>query len=241
MSVSAPAATSENKLPEVATDDELKSFFSSGLKRFQSSEDDDKEMSLDALKAVFAAPSLSFCNGKTEAKVKVNATSFGTSCGDPSLFTPNISDRIKQMEAAQLEPPSQLQVEEAKEEEQRADELRHNVAVRRANLAWQRDAHPLLIKATCAKFLRLAAALKTKIVEATKQNEKIPGVADLLKYNSAFIKGVEETLDETLRQLTKFIEEKDPEKLPSQADLAAQTQQVLGTLAETFLVDDLNR
>lgn len=236
MSLSAPAATSENKLPEVATDEELKSFFSSGSKRFQSSEEDTEEMSLDALKAVFSVPSL-----QATTKVKVNATTFGTSCGDPSLFPPNISDRIKQMEAAQLEPPSQLQVEEAKEEEQRADELRHNVAVRKANLAWQRAAHPLVIRATCAKFLRLAAVLKKKIIETTSAEEKVPGVADLLKYNSAFIKGVEETLDETLRKLTEFMEEKDPKKLPSQADLAAQTQQVLGTLAETFLVDDLNR
>lgn len=232
MSISAPAATSENKLPEVATDEELKSFFSSGSKRFQSSEDDTKEMSLDALKAVFSAPT----------KVKVAANTLGSQSCDPSLVTPAIQARINQMEAVQLEPPSQLQIEEGKEEEQRADELRHNVAVRRANLAWQREAHPLLIRATCAKFLRLAAVLKKKIIETTSAEEKtIPGVSDLLKYNSAFIKGVEETLDETLRQLTKFMEEKDPEKLPSQADLAAQTQQVLGTLAETFLVDDLSR
>lgn len=234
MSLSAPAATSANKIIDVATDEELRNYFSSGSKLFRSASEEEKDLSLDALKAVFSAP-------PRPPTTKVNATTIGSQSCDPSLFTPNISDRIKQMEAVQLEPPSQLQVEETKEEEQRADELRHNVAVRKANLAWQRAAHPLVIRATCAKFLRLAAVLKKKIIETTSAEEKVPGVADLLKYNSAFIKGVEETLDETLRKLTQFMEEKDPAKLPSPADLAAQTQQVLGTLAETFLIDDLSR
>lgn len=237
MSLSAPAATSSssennNKLPEVATDEELKSFFSSSSKRFQP--DTNEEANLDMLKAVFAAPSLSFSNGKTEAaKATVTTDKLTTANGNPSLWTPEMYARL---DSVKLEAE-----EEEQEERQRADELRHNVAVRRANLSLQRDMHPLLIRATCAKFLRLAAVLKKKIIETTKVVGKVQGVSDLLKYNSVFIKGVEETLDETLRQLTVFMEEKDPTKLPSPADLAAQTQQVLGTLAETFQIDDLNR
>lgn len=218
MSLSAPAATSsssENKLPEVATDEELKNFFSS--KRFQSS--NDEEVSLDMLKAVFATPSRSFCNGKTE----VTADKLGTANGDPSLFpTPEMCARIDSIK---------LQDEEAKEEIQRADELRHNVAVRRANLSFQRDMHPLLIRATCAKFLARSTVLQRKIDEAVK-NETVEV--------NAFLAKVLETLAEVRERLTLLMTETGgSEKLPSPADLAAQTQQVLGTLAETFGITDL--
>lgn len=218
MSLSAPAATSsssENKLPEVATDEELKNFFSS--KRFQPS--NDEEVSLDALKAVFAAPSLSFCNGKTE----VTADKLTSANGDPSLFpTPELRARVDSIK---------LQTEEAKEEEQRADELRHNVAVRRANLSFQRDMHPLLIRATCAKFLARSTVLQRKIDEAVEKK-----TVDV----NAFLAKVLETLAEVRKKLDLLMTETGgSEKLPSPADLAAQTQQVLGTLAETFGITDL--
>lgn len=135
------------------------------------------------------------------------------------------------------EEPSQLQVEENKEEEQRADELRHNVAVRRANLALQREMHPYVIRATAVKYLRLVTRLREKIVtvmEGTRPDAIAPGVPELLKTNKSFVKGVEDTLNAMEKKLTLLIEEKDETLLPTPADLAAQVQQVLALLAETF-------
>ena len=238
MSLSAPAATSENKLPEVSPDAELKAFFTPlptkrGLFKAEEEEDEEGHMNLDALKSVFAVP---------PAKAKISATTFGTSSGPCPEITPDLRARINAIETVKMEPPNQLQLEEENEEQQRADELRHNVAVRRANLALQRTTHPLLIRATAAKYLRLGAVLKQKIIEKTAESGKLAplGVSDLLKYNKAFIKGVKETLDALLRQLTVLMEEDDPTKLPSPAELAAQAQQTLGTLAETFQIDDLS-
>lgn len=247
MSLSAPAATSENKLPEVSPDAELKAFFTPlptkrGLFKDDDEEDDQGHLDLDALKAVFSAPPVrAFCHDKTDAKAKVAADTFGTSSGPCPEITPDLRARINAIETIKMEPPNQLQLEEENEERQRADELRHNVAVRRANLALQRTTHPLLIRATAAKYLRLGAVLKQKIIEKTAESGKLAplGVSDLLKYNKAFIKGVKETLDALLRQLTVLMEEDDPTKLPSPAELAAQAQQTLGTLGETFQIDDL--
>lgn len=135
------------------------------------------------------------------------------------------------------EEPSQLQVEETKEEEQRADELRHNVAVRRANLALQREMHPYVIRATAVKYLRLVTRLREKIVtvmEGTRPDAIAPGIPELLKTNPSFVKGVEDTLNAMEKKLTLLIEEKDETLLPTPADLAAQVQQVLALLAETF-------
>ncbi len=135
------------------------------------------------------------------------------------------------------EEPSQLQVEENKEEEQRADELRHNVAVRRANLALQREMHPYVIRATAVKYLRLVTRLREKIVtvmEGTRPDAIAPGIPELLKTNPSFVKGVEDTLNAMEKKLTLLIEEKDETLLPTPADLAAQVQQVLALLAETF-------
>lgn len=135
------------------------------------------------------------------------------------------------------EEPSQLQVEENKEEEQRADELRHNVAVRRANLALQREMHPYVIRATAVKYLRLVTRLREKIVtvmESTRADAIAPGVPELLKANPSFVKGVEDTLNAMEKKLTLLIEEQNETLLPTPADLAAQVQQVLALLAETF-------
>ncbi len=135
------------------------------------------------------------------------------------------------------EEPSQLQVEETKEEEQRADELRHNVAVRRANLALQREMHPYVIRATAVKYLHLVVKLKNQIADEMKRivtpNTK-SGVPALLKSNPSFAKGVEDTLNAMEKKLTLLIEEKNETLLPTPADLAAQVQQVLALLAETF-------
>lgn len=232
MSLSAPAATSSsennNKLPEVATDEELKSFFSSS-KRFQP--DTNEEANLDMLKAVFAAPSLSFCNGKTEASLsfsngkteaKVTTDKLTTANGNPSLWTPEMYARLDSIK---------LDAEEEQEEKQRARELRHNVAIRRANLSFQCDMHPLLIRATCAKFLARAEVLQRKIDEAVKDKKVEANV---------FLAKVLETLAEVRKKLDLLMTETGgSEKLPSPADLAAQTQQVLGTLAETFGITDL--
>lgn len=218
MSLSAPAATSSsenNKLPEVATDEELKNFFSSN-KRFQP--DTNEEVSLDMLKAVFAAPS----HGKTEpAKATVTADKLTTANGNPSFPTPELCARVDSIK---------LQGEEAQEEEQRADELRHNVAVRRANLSLQRDMHPLLIRATCAKFLARSTVLQRKIDEAVEKKK--------VEVN-AFLAKVLGILAEVQEKLALLMTETNGQKLPSPADLAAQTQQVLGTLAETFGITDL--
>lgn len=226
MSLSVPAATSSsenNKLPEVATDEELKSFFSSSSKRFQAETNEGEDVSLDMLKAVFSAPSRSFCNGKTEASASVAADKLGTANGNPSLFpTPEMCARIDSIK---------LQTEEAKEEEQRADELRHNVAIRRANLSFQRDMHPLLIRATCAKFLARSTVLQRKIDEAVEKKTVEVNV---------FLAKVFNTLAEVREKLALLMTETGgSEKLPSPAELAAQTQQVLGTLAETFGITDL--
>lgn len=136
------------------------------------------------------------------------------------------------------EEPSQLQVEETKEEEQRADELRHNVAVRRANLALQREMHPYVIRATAVKYLRLVVKLKNQIAGkvttvSVSSEAEIPKIYSRILQES-FVKGVEETLDAMEKKLTLLIEEQDETLLPTPADLAAQVQQVLALLAETF-------
>jgi hypothetical protein len=129
--------------------------------------------------------------------------------------------------------PSRLQVEESKEEDQRAEELRHNVAVRRANLALQREMHPYLIRVTAVKYLRLVAKLKDQISKKAASEDRAPKAYSRVLQRS-FVRGVEETLDAVEKKLGLLIEEENEELLPTPADLAAQVQQVLGILAETF-------
>lgn len=199
---------------EVATEEELKNFFpESPFRKTQrmtteEAERDAQSLDMKDLKRVFS---------------------------EPTPFPP----------PAIPEEPSQLQVEETKEEEQRADELRHNVAVRRANLALQREMHPYVIRATAVKYLRLVVKLKNQIADEMKRvitvntktgkvTEPVPGVPALLKANPSFVKGVEDTLNAMEKKLTLLIEEQNETLLPTPADLAAQVQQVLALLAETF-------
>lgn len=213
MSLSAPAATSENKLPEVATDEELKAFFSSTKRGLFRSEEEEVSMNLDALKAVFAAPS-------PPAKAKVATDKMTTANGDFSYVTPELGARIGSI---------RLETEEENEERQRADELHHNVAIRRANLSFQRDMHPLLIRATCARFLRDAEVLKRKIAEAVAGKDQ-----------NVFMDQIGATLEGVREKLALLMAETNGQKLPSPAELSAQMQQVLGTLAETFGITDLS-
>lgn len=302
MSSSLPAAA----LSKPATDEELKQFFPNSPFRKTQRMMEEAETDASILYAQKEAQSLDM---KDLKRVFSEPTQF------PRPVAP--------------EEPSQLQVEETKEEEQRADELRHNVAVRRANLALQRTMHPLQIRVVAVKYLRLVTVLKQRIAnemessialnEATSKEEELgrvlcglvktsdrftqgvgklideigqedaklgeeraslreslnglframesrtsraavpdytvaryttkaihvpkppssadepaPGISELLKTNKSFVKGVEETLDKVYKQLTLLIEEEDETLLPTPADLAAQVQQVLGTLAETF-------
>jgi hypothetical protein len=235
MSLSA-AAFDPNK---VATDDELKQFFpGSPFRKTQRLADDGTEDS---------EPSLS-------KKASVNSETFGTLHG-PIDMTPDLAERLekfrvetdlsdlKRVFSAPADPirpppaipeePSRLQVEENKEEDQRADELRHNVAVRRANLALQREMHPYLIRVTAVKYLRLVTKLKDQIAGKVTSEARVPKAYSRVLHQS-FVKGVEETLDAMEKKLALLIEEQNEELLPTPADLAAQVQQVLGTLAETF-------
>lgn len=211
MSSSLPAAA----LSKPATDEELKQFFpDSPFRKSQRVMMEEAETDASILYAQKEAQSLDMQDLR---RVFSEPTQF------PRPVAP--------------EEPSQLQVEETKEEEQRADELRHNVAVRRANLTLQRTMHPYVIRATAVKYLHLVVKLKNQIADEMKRivtpNTK-SGVPALLKTNKSFVKGVEETLDAIEKKLTLLIEEEDETLLPTPADLAAQVQQVLGTLAETF-------
>lgn len=211
MSSSLPAAA----LSKPATDEELKQFFpDSPFRKSQRVMMEEAETDASILYAQKEAQSLDMQDLR---RVFSEPTQF------PRPVAP--------------EEPSQLQVEETKEEEQRADELRHNVAVRRANLALQRTMHPLQIRVVAVKYLRLVTVLRERIVavmEGTRKDAIANGVPHLLKTNKSFVKGVEETLDAIEKKLTLLIEEEDEALLPTPADLAAQVQQVLGTLAETF-------
>lgn len=207
MSLSAAAAA--------ATEEELKNFFpDSPFRKTQRMTMEEAERDASILYAQKEAQSLDMKDLKRVFS-------------EPTQFPP----------PAIPEEPSQLQVEETKEEEQRADELRHNVAVRRANLALQREMHPYVIRATAVKYLRLVTRLREKIVtvmEGTRPDAIAPGVPELLKTNPSFAKGVEDTLNAMEKKLTLLIEEQDETLLPTPADLAAQVQQVLALLAETF-------
>lgn len=207
MSLSAAAAA--------ATEEELKNFFpDSPFRKTQRMTMEEAERDASILYAQKEAQSLDMKDLKRVFS-------------EPTQFPP----------PAIPEEPSQLQVEETKEEEQRADELRHNVAVRRANLALQREMHPYVIRATAVKYLRLVTRLREKIVtvmEGTRPDAIAPGVPELLKTNPSFAKGVEDTLNAMEKKLTLLIEEKNETLLPTPADLAGQVQQVLALLAETF-------
>jgi hypothetical protein len=200
---------------EVATEEELKNFFpDSPFRKSQRMTMEEAERDASILYAQKEAQSLDMKDLKRVFS-------------EPTPFPP----------PAIPEEPSQLQVEETKEEEQRADELRHNVAVRRANLALQREMHPYVIRATAVKYLRLVVKLKNQIADEMKRivtlNTKT-GVPALLKANPSFVKGVEDTLNAMEKKLTLLIEEQNETLLPTPADLAAQVQQVLALLAETF-------
>lgn len=243
---------------EVATEEELKNFFpDSPFRKSQRMTMEEAEPEdLEHLKQVFSDPS-------PTKKASVNSETFGTlNCpAELAGMAPELAERLSSLQMKDLkrvfseptqfpppaipEEPSQLQVEETKEEEQRADELRHNVAVRRANLALQREMHPYVIRATAVKYLRLVVKLKNQIADEMKRTialniktgkvtEPVPGVPELLKANPSFVKGVEETLDAMEKKLTLLIEEQNETLLPTPADLAAQVQQVLALLAETF-------
>lgn len=212
MSSSLPAAA----LSKPATDEELKQFFpDSPFRKSQRVMMEEAETDASILYAQKEAQSLDMQDLR---RVFSEPTQF------PRPVAP--------------EEPSQLQVEETKEEEQRADELRHNVAVRRANLALQRTMHPLQIRVVAVKYLKMVAKLKDaisgKVTTVSVASEaEIPKVYSRVLEKS-FVKGVEETLDAIEKHLTLLIEEEDATLLPTPADLAAQVQQVLGTLAETF-------
>ena len=333
MSLSAAAA---------ATEEELKNFFpDSPFRKTQRMTMEEAEPTvLEHLKQVFSDPS-------PIKKASVNSETFGTlNCpAELAGMAPELAERLSSLQMKDLkrvfseptpfpppaipEEPSQLQVEETKEEEQRADELRHNVAVRRANLALQREMHPYVIRATAVKYLRLVVKLKNQIADEMKSSialneaiskeeelagelceliktddrftqgvgkllqeigqedaklreeqakirealgdlfrihesrtsqaavpgyttdrytakaihvpkppssvdEPVPGVPELLKTNKSFVKGVEDTLNAMEKKLTLLIEEQNETLLPTPADLAAQVQQVLALLAETF-------
>ena len=233
-----------------ATEEELKNFFpDSPFRKTQRMTMEDVEPEdLEHLKQVFSDPS-------PTKKASVNSETFGTlNCpAELAGMAPELAERLSSLQMKDLkrvfseptqfpppaipEEPSQLQVEETKEEEQRADELRHNVAVRRANLALQREMHPYVIRATAVKYLRLVVKLKNQIADEMKRivtlNTKT-GVPALLKANPSFVKGVEDTLNAMEKKLTLLIEEQNETLLPTPADLAAQVQQVLALLAETF-------
>lgn len=208
---------------EVATEEELKNFFpDSPFRKSQRMTMEEAERDASILYAQKEAQSLDMKDLKRVFS-------------EPTPFPP----------PAIPEEPSQLQVEENKEEEQRADELRHNVAVRRANLKLQRTMHPYVIRATAVKYLRLVTMLKNRIIQVTTRSpveeEANPASKLPCKVDKVFAKGVEETLDAIDKKLTLLIEEKDETLLPTPADLAGQVQQVLALLAETFEIRDFSQ